>query len=67
MIGEFGETIVLDWGIAKIQGEPDMPGARQPRGVAVLGETSQGDLVGTPLFMSPEQERVELPRLSGQI
>jgi WD40 repeat protein len=57
MIGEFGETIVLDWGIAKIQGEPDMPGARQPRGVAVLGETSRGDLVGTPLFMSPEQAR----------
>ncbi len=60
MIGEFGETIVLDWGIAKIQGEPDMPGARQPRGVAVLGETSQGDLVGTPLFMSPEQARGEV-------
>lgn len=60
MIGEFGETIVLDWGIAKIQGEPDMPGARQPRGVAVLSETSQGDLVGTPLFMSPEQARGEV-------
>jgi len=57
MIGEFGETIVLDWGIAKIQGQPDMPGARQPRGVPVLGETSHGDLVGTPLFMSPEQAR----------
>jgi eukaryotic-like serine/threonine-protein kinase len=63
MIGEFGETVVLDWGIAKIQGEPDMPGARQPRGVAVLGATSRGDLVGTPLFMSPEQARGEIDQI----
>jgi len=63
MIGEFGETIVLDWGIAKIQGQPDVPGARQPRGVPVLGETSQGDLVGTPLFMSPEQARGEVDQI----
>ncbi|HKO92434.1 MAG TPA: protein kinase, partial [Polyangiaceae bacterium] len=63
MIGEFGETIVLDWGIAKLQGQPDMPGARQPRGVPQLDETSQGDLVGTPLFMSPEQARGEVDQI----
>jgi non-specific serine/threonine protein kinase/serine/threonine-protein kinase len=43
-----------------------MPGARQPRGVAVLGETSRGDLVGTPLFMSPEQARGEVDSLDAR-
>jgi eukaryotic-like serine/threonine-protein kinase len=57
MIGEFGETIVLDWGIAKVQGQPELPQARVPRGVGFVGETVHGDLVGTPLFMSPEQAR----------
>ena len=63
MIGEFGETIVLDWGIAKVKGQPEMPGARVPRGIGFVGETLHGDLVGTPLFMSPEQASGEVDQI----
>ena len=55
MIGEFGETVVLDWGIAKVKGDASQGGAQVPRGVTALGTTSEGTIVGTPLFMSPEQ------------
>jgi WD40 repeat protein len=63
MIGEFGETIVLDWGIAKVKGQPEVKGARVPRGLGFVGETVHGDLVGTPLFMSPEQARGEVDQI----
>lgn len=55
MIGEFGETVVLDWGIAKLRNAPASGDRVVPRGVAQLSATSAGDLVGTPLYMSPEQ------------
>jgi WD40 repeat protein len=55
MIGEFGETVVLDWGIAKLRGVAATDGRARPRGVVELTATSAGDLVGTPLYMSPEQ------------
>lgn len=55
MIGEFGETVVLDWGIAKLRDTPDSRQRVAPRGIAELSSTSAGELVGTPLYMSPEQ------------
>jgi eukaryotic-like serine/threonine-protein kinase len=50
MLGEFGETVVLDWGLAKTRASP---------GDVVLPEaqdrTLEGSIFGTPRYMSPEQ------------
>ncbi len=59
MIGEFGEVLVMDWGLAKwLEGtahaEPDAPLLAAE--VEKEG-TSHGTVLGTRGFMSPEQER----------
>jgi hypothetical protein len=52
MIGEFGETVVLDWGIAKLTGEAELPVLL---GEELHGQTEAGTVLGTPGYMSPEQ------------
>ncbi|HZR09592.1 MAG TPA: protein kinase, partial [Myxococcales bacterium] len=52
MVGGFGEVLVLDWGLAKIAGEPS---ASTVAGSARVG-TGEGAVLGTPGFMSPEQQ-----------
>jgi serine/threonine-protein kinase len=49
MIGPFGEVTVMDWGVAKRVG--DREELQQPSPAA----TANGTLLGTPLYMSPEQ------------
>jgi eukaryotic-like serine/threonine-protein kinase len=60
MLGSFGETLVVDWGLAKIAGQPHSealaPGAAlNPETRCGINSTKQGSWLGTPSFMSPEQ------------
>jgi serine/threonine-protein kinase len=51
IVGDFGEVIVLDWGLAKAIGDADDAPATETRTVG----TVVGQVMGTPSYMSPEQ------------
>lgn len=57
MVGEFGETVVLDWGLAKVRGKKDFGrGELKKEWVELSGAHSiEGSAIGTPAYMSPEQ------------
>ncbi len=65
MLGEHGEVQVLDWGIAKVAGDPESDQGVVTRR-AVEHATQAGDITGTPAFMAPEVARGDAHRVDAR-
>ncbi|MEM7315275.1 MAG: serine/threonine-protein kinase, partial [Planctomycetota bacterium] len=66
MLGEFGETLVIDWGLAKRLISGSSLEADSETDDENMETTRYGQVVGTLEFMSPEQAQGQLNKLRPQ-
>ena len=71
MVGEFGETVVIDWGLAKSRNQRDVHAEEMEKTFHVMqlgdeakvAQTAYGKALGTPAYMPPEQAKGEIDQI----